>query len=150
MLTQTTCWRWCERLINHSVERFVAECKLVVSIALFDFPLAVLSAALYFGSWFFCKSNDPIPDVANPALSQNHLSPPQTPVPGLEIRQQRQAAGQQTTSEEEALAQAGPANESLSPVPGFARFATDDESVYLSFKNAGDESQPVTQFESSI
>jgi len=120
---------------------------LLVAAGLF---FQILSAALYFGSWFFCKSNDPIPDVDNPALSQNHLSPPQTPVPGLEIRQQRQAAGQQTTSEEEALAQAGPANESLSPVPGFARFATDDESVYLSFKNAGDESQPVTQFESSI
>jgi len=70
-------------------------------------------------------------------------------VPGLEIRQQRQAGGQQTTSEE-----AGPDNGSLSPVPGFARYATDDESVFLSYKNAGDESRcsflSATQFESSI
>lgn len=75
-------------------------------------------------------------------------------MPGLEIRQQRQAAGQQTTSEEEALAQAGPDSRSLSPVPGFARYATDDESIFLSYKNAGDENQcsflPVAQFESSI
>lgn len=141
-------------LITHCVEYFRAGCKPVVSIALFDFPFAVLSAALYFGSWFFCKPNDPIPDVDHPAESQTRLSPPQTPVPGLEIRQQRQAAGQQTTSEEEGLAQAGPDSGSLSPVPGFARYATDDESVFLSFKNAGDESRcsflPVAQFESSI
>ena len=144
-------------LITLCVENFGAECGPVVSIALFDFPFAVLSAALYFGSWFFCKSNDPsagIPDVDHPAQSQTRLSPPQTPVPGLEIRQQRQAAGQQTTSEEQALAQAGPDSRSPSPVPGFARYATDDESVFLSFKNVGDESRcsflPVAQFESSI
>ena len=121
---------------------------------MFDFPFAVLSAALYFGSWFFCKSNDPIPDIDHPAQLQTRLSPPQTPVPGLELRQQRQTAGQQTTSEEEDLTQAGPDSGSLSPVPGFARYATDDESVFLSFKNAGDESRcsflPVAQFESSI
>ena len=74
-------------------------------------------------------------------------------MPGLEIRQQQQAAGQETTSEED-LAQAGPDSGCLSPVPGFARYATDDESVFLSFKNAGDESRcsflPVAQFESSI
>ncbi|KAJ7333507.1 hypothetical protein OS493_017044 [Desmophyllum pertusum] len=116
----------------------------------------VLSAALYFGSWFFCKSNDPllgISDVDHPEQSQTRLSPPQTPVPGLEIRQQRQqAAGQQTNPEEEA--QAGPDSRNSSPVPGFARYATGDESVFLSFKNAGDESRssflPVAQFESSI
>ena len=141
-------------LLVFCVESCGAECKPVVSIALFDFPLAVLSAALYFGSWFFCKSNDPLPEVDHPGQSQASFSPPQTPVPGLEIRQQRQAAGQQTTSEKEALAQADPDSESLSPVPGFARYSTDDESVFLSFKNAGDESKcsflPVTQFESSI
>lgn len=141
-------------LVTHCVENVGAECQPVISIALFGFPLAVLSAALYFGSWFFCKPNDPNPDVDHPAQSQTRLSPPQTPVPGLEIRQQRQAAGQQTTSKEETLAQADPDSGSLSPVPGFARYATDDESVFLSFKNAGDESRcnflPVTQFESSI
>lgn len=124
---------------------------LLVAAGLF---FQILSAALYFGSWFFCKPNDPIPDVDHPAQSQTRLSPPQTPVPGLEIRQQRQATGQQTTSEEEDPAQAGPDSGSLSPVPGFARYATDDESVFLSFKNAGDESRcsflPVAQFESSI
>jgi len=141
-------------LISRCVENFAAQWKPVVSISLFGFPFAVLSAALYFGSWFFCKPNDPNPDVDHPAQSQTHLSPPQTPVPGLEIRQQRQAAGQQTTSEEETLAQAGPDSGSLSPVPGFARYAPDDESVFLSFKNTGDESRcsflPATQFESSI
>ena len=139
--------------MTHYIEYFGAECKPVVSIALLDFSFAVLSAALYFGSWFFCKPNDPIPDVDHPAQSQTRLSPPQTPVPGLEIRQQRQAAGQQTTSDEEDPAQAGPDSGSLSPVPGFARYATDDGSVFLSFKNAADESRcsflPV-QFESSI
>lgn len=120
------------------------------------FSLAVLSAALYFGSWFFCKSNDPVPgvpDVDHSAQPQTRLSPPQTPVPGLEVRQQRQAAGQQTNPEEEALAQAG-SDSSSSPVSGSARYETGDESVFLSFKNAGDESGssflPFTQIESSI
>lgn len=126
---------------------------LLVAAGLF---FQVLSAALYFGSWFFCKSNDPlpgIPDVDHPAQSQTRLSPPQTPVPGFEVRQQRQAAGQQTHPEGEALAQAGPESSS-SPVPGFARYAADDDSVFLSFKNTGDESRssflPLTQIESSI
>lgn len=119
------------------------------------FFLAVLSAALYFGSWFFCKSNDPIPgapDVDHPAQPQTRLSPPQTPVPGLEVRQQRQAAGQQTNPEEEALAQAD-SDSSSSPVSA-ARYATGDESVFLSFKNAVDESGssflPFMQIESSV
>lgn len=74
-------------------------------------------------------------------------------MPGFEVRQQRQVAGQQTHPEGEALAQAGPESSS-SPVPGFARYAADDDSVFLSFKNTGDESRssflPLTQIESSI
>ncbi|XP_078358479.1 solute carrier organic anion transporter family member 4A1-like [Oculina patagonica] len=127
---------------------------LLVAAGLF---FQILSAALYFGSWFFCKSNDPlpgIPDVDHPAQSQTRLSPPQTPVPGLEFRQQRQAAGQQTTSEEEALAQPGSDDKNSSPVSGSARYATGDDSVFLSFKDAGNESRssflPVAQIESSI
>ena len=107
--------------------------------------------------WFFCKSNDPvlgIPDVDHPSHSQTRLSPPQTPVPGFEIRQERQAAGQQTTSEEEAFEQAGSDSRSSSPVPGSARYANGDESVLLSFKNMGDGSRssflPIAQIESSI
>jgi len=121
--------------------------------------IPVLSAALYFGSWFFCKSNDLIP--ANPNVdhpsnpeTQTRLSPPQTPVPGFEFRQQRQTASQHTDPEGEALAQAGPDSRSSSPVPGIARYTTDDESVTLSFKTSGDESRnsflPIGQIESSI
>lgn len=119
----------------------------------------VLSAALYFGSWFFCKSNDftqGIPSANHPETPQSHtrLSPPQTPVPGLEFRQQRQAAGQQANPEEEALAQAGPDSRSSSPVPGIAWYTTGDESVCLSFETAGNESRssflPIGQIESSI
>ena len=121
------------------------------------FFLPVLSAALYFGSWFFCKSNDlstGIPDHPQTPQPQTRLSPPQTPVPGFEFRQQRQATGQQANPEEEALAQAGSDSRSASPVPGIARYTTDDESVFLSFKTAGEESQrsflPIAQIESSI
>ena len=75
-------------------------------------------------------------------------------MPGLEFRQQRQAAGQQSTPEEEALSQDGSDSTSSSPVSGSARYATGDESVFLSFKNAGDDSRssflPIAQFESSI
>lgn len=129
---------------------------LLVAAGLF---FQVLSAALYFGSWFFCKSNDLIP--ANPNVdhpsnpeTQTRLSPPQTPVPGFEFRQQRQTASQHTDPEGEALAQAGPDSRSSSPVPGIARYTTDDESVTLSFKTSGDESRnsflPIGQIESSI
>ncbi|XP_022783681.1 solute carrier organic anion transporter family member 4A1-like [Stylophora pistillata] len=128
---------------------------LLVAAGLF---FQVLSTALYFGSWFFCKSHDPlIPGilvVGDSASSQTRLSPPQTPVPGFEFRQQRQAAGQQALPEGEALAQADHDRENSSPVPGFARYEADDDSVYLSFTNAGGESQssflPIAQIESSI
>lgn len=128
---------------------------LLVAAGLF---FQVLSTALYFGSWFFCKSHDPltpgIPVVGDSASSQTRLSPPQTPVPGFEFRQQRQAAGQQALPEGEALAQADHDRENSSPVPGFARYEADDDSVYLSFTNAGGESQssflPIAQIESSI
>ncbi|XP_068745910.1 solute carrier organic anion transporter family member 4A1-like [Montipora capricornis] len=133
---------------------------LLVAAGLF---FQVLSAAMYFGSWFFCKSNDLVP--GNPAEdpmadAQPHsprLSPPQTPVPGLEIRQQRQASGQQSNPEGEALAQAGSDSRCSSPVPGSVRYTIGDESVALSFEDAGDEMNtptcsflPVSQFESSI
>lgn len=127
---------------------------LLVAAGLF---FQILSAALYFGSWFFCKSNDSVnrpPDTQ----SQAQLSPPQTPVPGLEIRQQRQAAaGQQADPEKEALAQAGPDSTSSSLVHGIALYTAGDESVYLSFQPAGDETDedrsrflPNIQIESSI
>lgn len=116
----------------------------------------VLSAALYFGSWFFCKANDlnpGIPDVDHPSdpQLQTRLSPPQTPVPGLEFRQQRVAADQQGSPEGEALVQAGPNSRSPSPVPGIARYTTDDDGIILSFKTAEDEiHEPIGQIESSI
>ena len=117
----------------------------------------VLSAALYFGSWFFCKSIDStpaVPDVDHPSTPQlqHRLSPPQTPVPGFVFRQERQATNQQADPEQEALAQAGPDSRSSSPVPGIARYSIDDDSVCLSFKTAGDESERgfLPQSESSI
>lgn len=128
---------------------------LLVAAGLF---FQILSTALYFGSWFFCKSNDPltpnIPDVDDPASSQTRLSPPQTPVPGFEFRLQRRAAGQKTHPEGEALAEADRDRENSSPVPGFARYEADNDSVFLSFRNAGEESQnsflSIGQIESSI
>ena len=117
----------------------------------------VLSAALYFGSWFFCKSIDltpAVPDVDHPSTPQlqHRLSPPQTPVPGFVFRQEKQTADQQADPEQEALAQAGPDSRSSSPVPGIARYSIDDDSVCLSFKTAGDESERrfLPQSESSI
>ena len=125
----------------------------------FLYLVAVLSAALYFGSWFFCKSNDLVgmnPE-ASPQLQAPCLTPPQTPVPGLEIRQQRQANGQQSNSEEDALAQDSPDGRCSSPVLGSVRYTIGNESVALSFNNEGEERTaascsflPATQFESSI
>lgn len=79
-------------------------------------------------------------------------------MPGLEIRQQRQAAaGQQADPEKEALAQAGPDSTSSSLVHGIALYTAGDESVYLSFQPVGDETDedrsrflPNIQIESSI
>lgn len=129
---------------------------LLVAAGLF---FQVLSAALYFGSWFFCKSNDLVgmnPE-ASPQLQAPCLTPPQTPVPGLEIRQQRQANGQQSNSEEDALAQDSPDGRCSTPVLGSVRYTIGNESVALSFNNEGEERTaascsflPATQFESSI
>lgn len=127
---------------------------LLVAAGLF---FQILSAALYFGSWFFCKSIDStpaVPDVDHPSTPQlqHRLSPPQTPVPGFVFRQEKQTADQQADPEQEALAQAGPDSRSSSPVPGIARYSIDDDSVCLSFKTAGDESERrfLPQSESSI
>lgn len=68
------------------------------------------------------------------------------------FRQEKQATDQQADPEQEALAQAGPDSRSSSPVPGIARYSIDDDSVCLSFKTAGDESERrfLPQSESSI
>ena len=75
-------------------------------------------------------------------------------MPGFEFRLQRRAAGQQTHPEGEALAEADRDRENSSPVPGFARYEADNDSVFLSFRNAGEESQnsflSIGQIESSI
>ena len=75
-------------------------------------------------------------------------------MPGFEFRLQRRAAGQKTHLEGEALAEADRDRENSSPVPGFARYEADNDSVFLSFRNAGEESQnsflSIGQIESSI
>lgn len=93
---------------------------------------------------------------ASPQLQAPCLTPPQTPVPGLEIRQQRQANGQQSNSED-ALAHDSPDGRCSSPVLGSVRYTIGNESVALSFNNEGEERTaascgflPATQFESSI
>lgn len=125
--------------------------------------VSVLSAALYFGSWFFCKANDLVginPEInrlSSPQLQAPCLTPPQTPVPGLEIRQQRQADGQQSNPEEDAHAQDSLDSRCSSPVLGSARVTIGNDSVSLSFNNEGEGRNaascsflPATQFESSI
>ena len=112
---------------------------------------SVLSTVLYFGSWFYCKPNTAGPSGL-PSNSQCRLSPPQTPVPGLEVRKQ-QKAGPLSENSHEDHAQAR-STDSLSPVPGIARCNTSDECVSVSFENDGAENRisllPVGQFESSI
>ena len=68
------------------------------------------------------------------------------------FRQERQAADQQADPEQEAVAQAGHDSRSSSPVPGIARYSIDDDSVCLSFKTTGDESERrfLPQSEASI